>query len=63
MVGLFSCQTPVVNKDKDKNTTITKDNSKPDFSGKECIPYKQENPPVEKFKHYTNEIFDYGEKS
>ena len=44
LVGLFSCQTPVVNNDKDKNMTNTtkvkpKDNTKPEKAAKECIPY------------------------
>ncbi|MEK7433281.1 MAG: hypothetical protein AABZ74_09135 [Cyanobacteriota bacterium] len=63
LVGLFSCQMPVVNKDKDKNTTTTKVETKPDFSGKDCIPYDLGVNLQEKFLHYPSYIYDYIEKA
>jgi len=69
LIGLFSCQTPVVNNDKDKNMTTTtkiepKDNTKPDFSGKDCIPYDLPAPELQKFTvGFDPEIQKYMEKS
>ncbi|MEK7433282.1 MAG: hypothetical protein AABZ74_09140 [Cyanobacteriota bacterium] len=66
LVGLFSCQTTVVNKDKDKNMTNTtttkiepKDNTKPDL---DCKPYNTLVNSQERFYPYGVSIYDYLEK-
>ena len=61
LVGLFSCQTNVVNNDKVKDVKIENN----PFSGKDCKPYNLGNPPVEKIilESVEKEIQKYMEKS
>ena len=61
LIGLFSCQMPMVNKDKVKDVKIENKENKPDFSGKDCIQYKTEKIAPEQPLYY--EQYNYVFKS